>query len=336
MDRISVSDSMNLYFAPLEGITGYIFRQAYEKNFGGIDAYYTPFVTTRDGGIMKKKEKRDILPENNKGFRIVPQIMTNRAEDFCQAASQIRDMGYEEVNLNLGCPSGTIVPKGKGAGFLRKPEELDRFLEAVFDKTDVSISIKSRIGFYGVEEFPELLRIYNQYPVKELILHLRTREEFYKEPVHPEVFRYAAEHSKNPLCYNGDLFRAEDVEKVKKEYPSLASVMIGRGFLRHPGFIRNDSDDTVSVRKADFGTWSDKVWNRKVYQFLCDLEQGYREVMSGETPVLFKMKEIWTHLKVSCPDGEKWFKKIKKVRKLGEYEEIVEEIFRGYAFEKSM
>ena len=147
----------------------------YERNFGGIDCYYAPFVTTRDGGIMKKKEKRDILPEKNKGIKLVPQIMTNRAEDFCKAAEQMAEMGYQEVNLNLGCPSGTIVPKGKGAGFLRKPEELERFLDIIYEKCDISISIKSRIGYYDVEEFPELLELYNRYPVKRLILHLHLK-----------------------------------------------------------------------------------------------------------------------------------------------------------------
>ena len=332
---------MKIYFAPLEGITGYIFRQAYEKNFGGIDAYYTPFVTTRDGGIMKKKELRDILPEHNPGIRIVPQIMTNRAEDFCQAAGQMAEMGYDEVNLNLGCPSGTVVPKGKGAGFLREPEKLDRFLEEIFEKSATAISIKSRIGFYEVEEFPKLLEIYNQYPVKELILHLRTREEFYKGAVHPEIFRYAMEHSKNPLCYNGDIFSIDDLERVKDEFSTLEAVMIGRGFLKNPGFIcsgKRIGDFEGVWKKAsglpevsdDFKNQKEKSWKKNVYLFLQDLEQGYVEVMSGDIPVLFKMKEIWTHLQESFPDGKRWFKKIKKTKRLVEYDMIIAGIFKEF------
>ncbi len=300
---------MNIYFAPLEGITGMIFRQAYEKNFGGIDRYYAPFVTTRDGGIMKKKEKRDILPENNKGIDLVPQIMTNSVEDFRKTAGQMAEMGYREVNLNLGCPSGTIVPKRKGAGFLREPEKLERFLDGIYTDAPLAISIKSRIGFYEPEEFRRLLDIYNQFPVKELILHLRTREEFYNGPVHEEAFEYAAEHSKNPLCYNGDVCFIEQIEKLKEKYPSLSSVMIGRGFLRCPGFVTGEN-------RAD-----------KIYQFMTDLEQAYEEYMSGEVPVLFKMKEMWTYLQASFPEGEQWFRKIKKMKKLSEYKKFMREKF---------
>ncbi len=288
-----------------------IFRQAYEKNFGGIDVYYTPFVTTRDGGIMKAKERKEILPENNKGICVVPQIMTNRAEDFCQAAEQMAEMGYQEVNLNLGCSSGTVVPKGKGAGFLKHTEELDRFLDAIFQHSNVKISIKSRIGFFEPEEFPKLLEIYEQYPVKELILHLRTREQFYKGAVHEECFLYALEHSKHPLCYNGDICSLEDVKRIQADFPGLHSVMIGRGFLKAPGFITGISSES---------------WKKNVFRFLEDLEQGYKEAMSGDTPVLFKMKEVWTYLQESFPDGKKWFKKIKKTKKLQEYEGLIREI----------
>lgn len=306
---------MKVYFAPLEGITGHLFRQAYERNIGGIDCYYTPFVTLRDGGIMKHREMQDILPENNPEIHLVPQIMTNSAKDFCQAAELMGEFCYEEVNLNLGCPSGTVVPKGKGAGQLKDTEKLDRFLEEIFEKCPLAISIKSRIGFYEPEEFPELLEIYNKYPVKELILHLRTREEFYAGQVHEDVFRYAIKHSKNPLCYNGDIRTAEDVERLSVEYPALSSVMIGRGFLMDPGFYHSDPGDAYQ--------------NSRVYCFLTELEQAYEEEMSGDQPVLFKMKEIWTYLKTSVPDGEKWFKKIKKARYLAEYKDIVREIFRG-------
>lgn len=316
---------MNIYFAPLEGITGMIFRQAYEKNFGGIDVYYTPFVTTRDGGIMKAKERKEILPENNLGICLVPQIMTNQAEDFCTAAAQLSEMGYSEVNLNLGCPSGTVVPKGKGAGFLKEPEKLDRFLDDIFEICEtrkIQISIKSRIGFYEPEEFPELLRIFDQYPIKELILHLRTREEFYKGTVHQECFRYAIEHSKLPLCYNGDVCSVEEIQTLQKKFPGLQAVMIGRGFLKMPGFTSENTGAVGKKDQMDDMLYSEE-WKRKVFNFLQDLEQGYREVMSGDTPVLFKMKEIWTYLKDSFPDGQRWFKKIKKVKKLQEYERII-------------
>ena len=300
---------MNIYFAPLEGITGYLFRQVYERHFGGVDRYYAPFVTMRDGGFMKKKEKRDVLPENNPGICLIPQVMTNHAESFCQAARHMEQMGYRQVNLNLGCPSGTVVSKSRGAGFLRAPQDLDRFFESIFEHCPIDISVKTRIGFYEEEEFFELLKIYNRYPICELIIHPRTREDLYKGTIHRKIFDYAVEHSKNPLCYNGDLQRPEDISEIKKAYPSVQSVMIGRGFLMHPGFVRDD--------------WDDREYHQKIFSFMEDLREVYKENFSGDTPVLFKMKEIWAFLKDSFDEGEDWFKKIKKTKKMSEYQAIL-------------
>lgn len=215
---------MQIYFAPLEGITGYIFRNAYQEFFGGMDCYYSPFVVTRDGGIMKNKERNDILPEHNRGIRLVPQLLTNQAENFCCAAKQMQELGYEEVNLNLGCPSGTVVSKGRGAGFLGRTEELDRFLNTVFEKCDCAISVKTRLGMDDTEEFYDLLEIYNRYPIRLLTIHPRTRMEYYKGKVHREIFKYAYEHSKNPICYNGDIRFVKDLEDLEKDFPDLLQI----------------------------------------------------------------------------------------------------------------
>ena len=126
---------MDIYFAPLEGITGYIFRSVYEECFGGVEAYFSPFISTTQKRKMRNKELRDILPENNKNIRLIPQILSNNAEDFLHTAEAIKDLGYDTVNLNLGCPSRTVVSKGKGAGFLAKPEALNRFLEEIYAGT---------------------------------------------------------------------------------------------------------------------------------------------------------------------------------------------------------
>lgn len=299
-----------IYFAPLEGITNYLFRQIYHRHYDGIDRYYSPFVTTRDGGFMKKKEKGDVLPENNTGINLIPQILSNHAEGFCQTARHMEDLGYSEVNLNLGCPSGTVTSKKRGAGFLLFPDELNRFLDHIFTHSPISISIKSRIGFYAEEEFYRLLDIYNQYPVKELILHLRTRTDMYQAPVHREIFSYAEKHSHIPLCYNGDVTSIQDLEDLKKDFPALSAVMIGRGFLRYPGFTADHHQPLNS---------------NKLYDFVTELCQSYCEHFSGETPVLFKMKELWSYLKDSVPDGDKFFHKIKKTKKLSEYKQIVKE-----------
>lgn len=169
---------MQVYFAPLESITGYVFRNVYEAYYGGIDRYFTPFITATDSRRLRNKEMRDILPDNNSVGCLIPQIMSNRAEEFLRVADQMAELGYDTVNLNLGCPARTVVSKGKGSGFLARTVALDRFLREIYEKCPLKISIKTRLGVDDPEEFLEIIDIYNQYPVEELIIHPRVQKDY--------------------------------------------------------------------------------------------------------------------------------------------------------------
>lgn len=306
---------MNYYFAPLEGMTGYRYRTIHSRHFPGMDRYYSPFVVTRDGGIMKDKELQDILPENNKGTCLIPQLLTNRAENFLQASGQMAKLGYQEVNLNLGCPSGTVTGKGRGAGFLRleRRQGLQKFLDEIYAHAEVAISVKTRIGWDDPEDFPDLLQLFNEYPIQELIIHPRTRQEFYQGEVHRDVFAYACENSRNPVCYNGDLRNVEDVRQLLREYWDLPSVMIGRGLIADPGLVSRLQGKHVT--KEQF------------HDFYQDLFQTYQEWLSGDTPLLHKMKELWIFMAESFTDAEPYLKKIKKTNRLAEYQRIVACLF---------
>ena len=196
---------MKIYLAPLEGITGYTYRRALYNCFGGFDKYFIPFILPNQKGHLSTREKKDIMPENNEGMYAVPQILTKNAEDFIQTAETLQEYGYNEVNLNLGCPSKTVVTKGRGAGFLDRPDELDKFLDEIFRKCDMKISIKTRLGMDDPEEFEDLLTIYNKYPLEELIVHARVQKDYYKNTPHLETFGEAVERAKSPVCYNGDI-----------------------------------------------------------------------------------------------------------------------------------
>ena len=229
---------MKFYYAPMESITIYLYRNIYEKLFGEIDKYYTPFIMPNGKRTFKTREFQDVLPEHNEGLHIVPQILTKSSKDFIRTAKELKELGYDEVNLNLGCPSRTVVAKQKGSGFLREPEVLDDFLTEIFDALDMKISIKTRIGLRDTEEFEEILSIYNRHPVYELTIHPRLQQEFYKGKPHLDVFEYAVEHSENPLCYNGDIVTKEDYDNITTRFPSIDAVMIGRGLLRNPALVR--------------------------------------------------------------------------------------------------
>lgn len=191
---------MNLYVAPLEGITGYIFRNAFQEVFGtGVSKYYTPFLTPCEKRAVSEKERAEVAPENNRGYRLVPQVMTVSAEDFNKLKKGLRALGYEEININLGCPSRTVTSKGRGAGALADLAKLERFLDGVFQDGDKNISLKTRIGLDYTEEFVPLMRLYNQYPVKELTIHPRLLKELYQGTPHREVFLEALRSAKMPV-----------------------------------------------------------------------------------------------------------------------------------------
>ena len=236
---------MKYYLAPMEGITGHVYRNSYEKFFHNIDKYFTPFIVPTSSKSFKTKELRDVLPENNKGMNIVPQILTNDSEGFINTAIKLQQLGYNEVNLNLGCPSGTVVSKGRGSGFLAKREELDIFLEDIYKKDDIKISIKTRIGKDSPEEFYELIKIFNKYPIEELIIHPRTRQDFYGNKPNLEVFKDAINLSTNPICYNGDIFTSDDYKNFTKSFPEVNELMLGRGVLANPGLISEINNNTV-------------------------------------------------------------------------------------------
>lgn len=304
-----------LYFAPFEGITGYIYRNVHHKYFGNTDRYYTPFLVTNEIGKLKSKELRDILPENNKNIVAIPQILSNHAEQLIRMAGFLKEYGYEEINLNLGCPARTVVSKKRGSGLLADLDNLDRFLDEVCDGIPTKLSLKTRIGLESPEEFESILEIFNQYPIAELIIHPRLQKDFYKNTPNREVFQMAVKKSRNPLCYNGDIFTVGDYKQAVSEFPEVNAFMLGRGLLRNP-------DLANEIRN---GKSSDKNTFKAFYDELC---MGYQEIMSGDRNVLFKMKEVWFYLGQSFEHADKYLKMIRKANKLTEYQDAVERIFQ--------
>lgn len=308
---------MRFYFAPLEGISGYVYRNAWEKHFGPVDKYFTPFLSPNQKGTFSSRERNDILPEHNEGMKVVPQILTNRAEDFIRTAKELREYGYEEVNLNLGCPAGTVVSKKRGSGFLAEPELLEECLAEIFLKLDMKVSVKTRIGKEDPEEWRRLLEIYDQFPMEELIIHPRTRNDFYNQPLHMDVFEEMLRLSRNKVCYNGDLFTKEAYETIQSRFPRVDRVMIGRGIIRNPGLIR-ELKGQDPMTKEEMRAFHDTVY------------RGYQEVMSGDRNTLFKMKELWCYMATLWPEGESFGKKIKKANRLSEYELAVSRWFENF------
>ncbi len=303
------------YFAPMEGITGYLYRNLHRRFFPGVDKYFMPFFSPGKEHVFPKRAKKDLLLEHNQGLRVVPQLLTRRAEDFMWAASALAELGYEEVNLNLGCPSGTVVAKGKGAGFLADPAELDRFLETVFTKPPLPISVKTRLGLRDPAEFGPLMEIFNRYPLSELILHPRVRTDLYRRPVRPEIFDGCYQTSSSPVCYNGDLITQAGCAAFERDHPDVTALMLGRGLVANPALVIQCKGGPA----ADKGT---------LFAFLDELYRGYAAAFGSRRNAMLRMKEIWFYLIHLFEGGEKFAKRIRREMDPDRYESTVRELFQ--------
>lgn len=299
--------------APLEGVTDAVFRKNHAAFYPGTDRYYTPFISPTQNHCFTRRDLRELSPENNPDVQIVPQLLGKNAEDLIWAIRELSAMGYAEVDLNLGCPSGTVTAKKKGAGLLAFPEELDAMLDKVFSAAPCRISVKTRLGMEQPEEFPRLLEIYNKYPVCRLIIHPRTRREMYEGSVHADMFRYAEEHTALPLCYNGDLKTPEDIRRIAEDHPTVHCVMAGRGLIADPALFRkmNGGGDDISTLRA-------------FHDRLCS---EYVRVFGDRRSAMHRMKAIWAFLLPRFDGAESYRKRMIKTRRWEDFLLVTDEIF---------
>ena len=299
---------MQYYFAPMEGLTDSIYRRLHHQYFPGVDRYNMPFFSPTVHRSLTARESRELPEADSVPFTAVPQVLTKVPEDFLWAAQVCRDLGYREVNLNIGCPSGTVVAKGKGSGMLRDLEELERFFDSIFAASPLPISVKTRLGLESPEEFPAILALYNRYPIRELTIHPRVRKEFYTGEIYREWFTYAVENSAHPLCFNGEIRSLAEAQAVCEQYPQVEAVMIGRGLIADPGMLSGGTD--IETLEA----------------FLNALMDTYEVEFSGCRNALFRMKENWVHLYPRFSGSEKLWKKMRKTTDAAEFRRLSSEL----------
>lgn len=334
---------IKFYFAPMEGVTGYTLRNVHHACYPGVDAYFTPFIAPNQHHAVNPKEHRDVVQTNNTGVPLIPQVLTNKSELFLWSARELKaKYGYNEVNLNLGCPSKTVVSKHKGSGFLEDTEKLDRFFDEVFTAVEAAsslgkpgeaaciyprISVKTRLGIDSVEEFAAILQVYNKYPLSELIIHARVQKEFYKGEPHLEAFADVVKETSHSLCYNGDIWTLEDYKRVRKLFPTVEKVMIGRPLMANPELVQElKAYEVCLADEREWNGYENSVENLK--KFHDRLLQGYLVQMNGDgNNVLFKMKELWGFMSRQFSEKERLIKKMVKANTIEEYERLAEQIF---------
>lgn len=301
---------MRYYFAPLEGITDSIYRRLHHKYFPGVTCYFTPFLSPTVHRSLTPREARELPQADTLGFDVVPQLLTKNPGDFLWMAAQCRDLGYTEVNLNLGCPSGTVTAKGKGSGMLTDLDALDSFLYEIYSNPPLDISVKTRLGYASAEEFPAILDVYNRYPIKELTIHPRVRKQFYDGTVDLNAFQYALTHSKAPVCFNGNLCSMNDIQNIAEKFPEVDSVMLGRGLIADPGMLSPGGTDVKALE-----------------HFYDALLEEYLEAFGGSRNAMFRLKENWRYLICKFDSAEKLYKRLRKTTDISEYISITKEIF---------
>lgn len=301
---------MYLDFAPMEGITGSAFRRLHYGYFGGVDRYFTPFFSPTKEHLFTARDQREFFPENNRDVPVIPQILTKVPEDFLWAAGELRAMGYGEVNLNLGCPSGTVTAKGKGCGMLAHLDVLKYFLDRIFEHAPCPISVKTRLGMEDPAEFEPILEIYNQYPMTELIIHPRVRKDLYRHPVRTAAFEAALERSKNPVSFNGGIVTTADLAACREKYPTVKAIMVGQALISNPFLACGKKPEKETLR-----TFCDELLDTYTAQF------------GSRTNAMKRMKELWFYLIRLFADSDRHGKHILKAKTAEEYDLAVQAVF---------
>lgn len=308
-----------LTVAPMEGLTGVTFRQIHHRYFGGVDRYFIPFVSPTEIPRFTERHLKELAWQVNQGFHAVPQLLTRRSDDFIWAAKALADMGYDEVNLNLGCPAGTVVAKGKGSGFLRDPIQLFYFLERIFEADlPIAISIKTRLGWSNEAEFGALLDIYNRFPIHCLTIHPRLKTDLYRGDVHLQALDAYSNQIHLKWAYNGDLITTEDVLAMQRRYPKAEAFMIGRGVMADPAFFRKLKGGLPASRE-------------EIQVFSEALFEGYAQAFDSWNNALMRMKEYWFYQLNLFEDTQKMGKALFKAKNAQEFNEALKPILQTCA-----
>ena len=312
-----------LLSSPLQGFTDFRFRNAQNKLFGGIDTFYSPYIRLNGKMVIKPSYHRDLLPENNLDLEVIPQVITNDADEFLFVAKYVRELGYKELNWNLGCPYPMVTKSGMGSGMISNPEKINHVLERAHTESDIIVSMKMRLGYENSEEILEALPVLDKYPIKNIAIHARIGKQLYKGGVNLDAFQHCIDNTKHKLYYNGDITSVAKFHEMQQRFPTIDHWMIGRGLISDPflpSMIKNNTTEYPEDKIELFNAFHDTLY------------AIYSESLSGSTHILLKMYHLWEYFSATFSNPHKVLKKIKKAQSIRNYEAAVAEIFRNEKF----
>jgi len=312
--------SYTLLSSPLQGFTDFRFRNAQNKIFGGIDTFYAPYIRLNGKMVIKSSYQRDLLPENNNTLEVIPQIITNDADEFLFVSKYVQELGYKELNWNLGCPYPMVTKCGMGSGLISNTEKINQILHKVHNESDIIVSMKMRLGYDTTEEILDVFPILENYPIKNVAIHARIGKQLYKGGVHLDAFQTCVDNTKLKLYYNGDITTLAKFKEMQERFPSIDHWMIGRGLIADPflpTMIKNDSFEYPKNKMELFSAFHDTLY------------EGYSESLSGSTHILLKMHHLWEYFSIIFSNPHKVAKNIKKAKSIRNYEAAVKEVIKA-------
>ena len=309
-----------LLSSPLQGFTDFRFRNAFNAYFGGIDTFYSPYIRLNGKLVIKNSYQRDILPENNNNLEVIPQIISNDADEFLFVANYVKELGYKELNWNLGCPYPMVTKRGMGSGLINDSEKINSILHKIHSESDIIVSMKMRMGYENPEEILDVLPILDNYPIKNIAIHARIGKQLYKGGVNLNAFQQCIDHSKHHIYYNGDISSVSEYRNMKERFPTINHWMIGRGLIADPFLPQMIKNDTLEYPKNRFEIF--KEFHNTIFE-------AYDEALSGPTPIRMKMLGFWEYFSRSFSNPQKTYKKIKKAKDVRAYLTAVQEILKA-------
>ncbi|PIF62702.1 tRNA-dihydrouridine synthase [Flavobacterium sp. 11] len=309
-----------LLSSPLQGFTDFRFRNVQNKIFGGIDTFYSPYIRLNGKMAIKPSYERDLLPENNLDLEVIPQVITNDADEFLFVAKYVRELGYKELNWNLGCPYPMVTKSGMGSGLISNPEKINNILHRAHNESDIIVSMKMRLGYENSEEILDVLPILDTYPIKNIAIHARIGKQLYKGGVNLDAFQLCVDNTKHKLYYNGDITSVAKFHEMQQRFPTIDHWMIGRGLISDPflpSMIKNNTSEYPANKMELFSAFHDTLY------------AIYSESLSGSTHILLKMYHLWEYFSATFSNPHKVLKKIKKAQSIRNYEAAVAEIFKN-------
>jgi tRNA-dihydrouridine synthase len=310
---------ITLILAPLQGFTDLPFRTVFFRHFKGIDEAMAPFISTMGHQRFKLSGLRDVAPDRNPDHPpLVPQIMGNVADDFIYLADRLFDLGYLQVNWNLGCPHSKVAKKQRGSGLLLYPEKIDAILARVVPGMSCRLSVKIRLGRRNKDEIKDILDVLDRHDLDEIILHPRTGEQMYTGRCDLDAFEAAQKHSPHSFVYNGDITDTASFSRIRDRFPHIRRIMIGRGMLSNPFLAEAIKGMPVQ---------DEKIRLERLRAFHDDLVAQYAKTLSGPGHLTGRMKGIWNYLGPGFDGHKNPLKKILKATTLPAYNERAKAFF---------